>query len=100
MQGSHGGMIHDVVGYYAIPHFLVVSSWRMPRQKTGKRKTIFIRFPFTYGCTYDLGFSQGHFHGGTSWMKRGYSDKNADKGVSSAWVETVATVSWFDCFYL
>ena len=57
-----------------------MSSWRMQRLKTGKRKTIFIRFPFTYGCTYDLGFSQV----GISMValmneEMGYSDKNGDK---------------------
>ena len=74
-------MIHDAVGLLcAHSHFLVMSSWRMQRLKTGKQKTIFIRFPFTYGCTYDLGFSQvGISMVALMHEEMGYSDKNGDK---------------------
>ena len=74
-------MIHDAVALLCThSHFLVMSSWRKQRQKTGKRKTIFIRFPFTYGCTHDLGFSQVSISMVALMNEEmGYSNKNGDK---------------------
>lgn len=72
-------MIHNAIG---LLHTRSHSSWGSQRQKTGKRKTVFIRLPFSCGCTCGLGFSQVAISMVAVMSEEmGYSGKNGDNRI-------------------